>query len=55
MVIATLEWMIQIQLKEDTKYVEALKTLFNGLDLTGGENVYFTSDYFSKYTIMQLN
>ena len=34
--------------KEDTKYVEALKDAVQWLGFNWGENVYFTSDYFSK-------
>ncbi len=34
--------------KEDTKYVEALKDAVQWLGFDWGENVYFTSDYFSK-------
>ena len=34
--------------KEDTKYVEALKDAVQWLGFDYGENVYFTSDYFSK-------
>ncbi|MEA2099323.1 MAG: glutamine--tRNA ligase/YqeY domain fusion protein [Campylobacterota bacterium] len=34
--------------KEDTKYVEALKDAVEWLGFDWGENVYFTSDYFSK-------
>ena len=34
--------------KEDTKYVEALKDAVAWLGFDWGENVYYTSDYFSK-------
>jgi glutaminyl-tRNA synthetase len=34
--------------KEDTKYVEALKDAVEWLGFDWGENVHFTSDYFSK-------
>jgi glutaminyl-tRNA synthetase len=34
--------------KEDTKYVEALKDAVQWLGFDWGENIYFTSDYFTK-------